>query len=79
MKPYTSYPRLQAPKSQSLTVSVSDAQMYLHLMDPTRDIALMNKSDDIVPDKFGVPPCWWPSKMKPEKGSDGEVKWVKSE
>lgn len=33
--------------------------MYLHLLDPTRDVALCNKSDDILEKELRIPPCWW--------------------
>lgn len=40
--------------------------MYLHLVDPTRDRHLMNKSDDVLVKTCGVPPCWY--QPVPNKG-----------
>lgn len=34
-------------------------QMYLHLIDPTRDRALVNKTDDILVPEARVPARWW--------------------
>lgn len=50
-------------------------EMYLHLLDPTRDVALCNKSDDILEKELRIPPCWW--EPEPNNGmtlKDG--KWV---
>ena len=34
-------------------------QVYLHLVDPNRDRAMMNKSDNVLTEACGVPPCWY--------------------
>lgn len=34
-------------------------QMLLHLLDPTRDRALVNKSDSILTDGEKIPDDWW--------------------
>ena len=34
-------------------------QVYMHLVDPTRDRHLMNKSADVLVRSCGVPPCWY--------------------
>eukprot|EP00850_Spirogloea_muscicola_P023548 SM000366S13818 [mRNA] locus=s366:61728:70586:+ [translate_table: standard] len=34
-------------------------EVYLRMMDPTRDHALMNKTDDVLVVEKRVPPCWF--------------------
>eukprot|EP00850_Spirogloea_muscicola_P001206 SM000004S15076 [mRNA] locus=s4:1169978:1174383:+ [translate_table: standard] len=34
-------------------------EVYLRMMDPTRDHALMNKTDDVLVAEKRVPPCWF--------------------
>ena len=34
-------------------------QVYLHLLDPLRDRALMNKSSNTLTPDCGIPPCWY--------------------
>lgn len=42
---------------------VCNPQVYLHLIDPSRDRALMNKSDDALNEECGIPPSWFTAVM----------------
>ena len=57
---------------------LSVLQMYLHLLDHSRDKALANKGDSVLIDKEGIPANWWDP--VPHQGlifDESERKWIR--
>jgi hypothetical protein len=57
-------------------------QQYLHTLDPTRDQALVNKSDDVLLSSYRVPKCWWspvPNRGMVHANVDGRGTWMRKE
>ncbi|KAF6265180.1 hypothetical protein COO60DRAFT_1119417 [Scenedesmus sp. NREL 46B-D3] len=57
-------------------------EQYLHTLDPTRDQALVNKSDDVLLSSYRVPSNWW--SPRPNRGMvcatvGGKGVWVRKE
>jgi hypothetical protein len=57
-------------------------QQHLHTLDPTRDQALVNKSDDVLLSSYRVPKCWWspvPNRGMVFETVDGRGTWMRKE
>jgi hypothetical protein len=59
-----------------------DLQQYLHTLSPTRDQALVNKSDDTLLPSYCVPNSWWspvPNRGMVHDTLGGRGLWMRKE